>query len=448
MYQPFVLACAGSTKCEAVDGWAGTEERTTNAGASWATGKLPAGEIAIETVACPSVTTCVAVGETNYTSVMSVEEAERGRIGGVDGVRALAFLLVFVYHTGEFAKTAPRQLPWGLRQIAENGNAGVDIFIVVSGFCLFLPIVKRPERFRSRVFFRQRARRIMPAYYVSILYAVLLPEALVVVYRVLNRSAHWQGIPDAWQLITHLTFTQTFFSSTWAGINGSYWSLGLEAEFYVTLPLLALAYRRLGPRGLAIPIAVSVVWNGVLFALWGRQRNFDVIHFLWGATAPGRWIEFGAGMVAAWLVVDRRDSLEKISAWLGWIGIALILVDLVFVEPAHLGPLRLVVLALGSSAVLISVAVPSGRVANALNWHPLSVLGLTSYSFYLLHQPTEYYFSQFLYKIHLHSLMAVWALELTVGFAIVAALSAISYRYLESRYLRERRHQHNLPSVT
>jgi hypothetical protein len=66
MYQQFVLACASSTVCEAVDGWGSTEERTTNAGASWVSGKLPAGGIAIAAMARPSVTTCAAVGETNF----------------------------------------------------------------------------------------------------------------------------------------------------------------------------------------------------------------------------------------------------------------------------------------------------------------------------------------------------------------------------------------------
>src|SRR4051812_38861600 len=84
----------------------------------------------------------------------------RPRIAAIDGLRALACLMVLAYHTSQFAY---QHQPWPVRHLA----GGVDIFIVLSGFCLFLPVTASPDRFSARRFFRQRARRIVPAYYAS-----------------------------------------------------------------------------------------------------------------------------------------------------------------------------------------------------------------------------------------------------------------------------------------
>src|ERR1700676_2088627 len=92
------------------------------------------------------------------------------------------------------------QVP-GLDLFLKSGSTGVSLFLVLSGFCLFLPFAGgRTARFKGGEFFRRRSKRLMPAYYVALLLALAL--ALV--------SADALGVPRltpgeaVWQMATHL----------------------------------------------------------------------------------------------------------------------------------------------------------------------------------------------------------------------------------------------------
>ena len=102
------------------------------------------------------------------SAVSSAEPPKADRLPALDGMRAVACLLVLTYHSFQFTGLSGAELPWGLRQLSLYGNSGVDIFVVLSGFCLFLPVARSPRKFRTRNFFMRRAKRIVPAYYASI----------------------------------------------------------------------------------------------------------------------------------------------------------------------------------------------------------------------------------------------------------------------------------------
>jgi peptidoglycan/LPS O-acetylase OafA/YrhL len=356
---------------------------------------------------------------------------KKSRLPEIDGLRAVACLMVFLYHTHQFAGVP------GLNRWMDPLATGVDLFIVLSGFCLFLPVVKDPSRFTARRFFTGRARRIVPAYYASMIYVVGLPFILVIFWRAIGKPATWQPIPSVDQWLTHLTFTHMFSTHTWDGINGSYWSLGLEAEFYVAMPVLVWLLRRYGVRGLLVPAAISVIWNVVTTIIfWGQ--GFSPLRFVWEANLPARWFEFTAGALAAYLVNQTRTGQLRLSPMirngLAGAGLALIVADLYLLIGSTAQCVGFIALPTGVFLFIIGVSAMPHKTpippARLLRFPPLRALGTISYSFYLLHQPTEWYLSQLLKGMGVDGLL-LWVLELTIGTSIIVVLATGSWMLFE-----------------
>jgi peptidoglycan/LPS O-acetylase OafA/YrhL len=183
---------------------------------------------------------------------------------GVDGIRALAVLLVFTFHAHAFAGGSDLSVfgvinltPW-----LDRGFLGAQLFFVVSGFLLTLPWARayyyRGNPISIRRFLRRRLLRIVPAYYVHL--AVLFLALVPVVH-----SYDFLLSPEGgWNVLAHLSFAQFFLPSTatGVGINGALWTLSIEAQFYLVLPLMAGLF--LGRRmliGLALALVVLMLWR-------------------------------------------------------------------------------------------------------------------------------------------------------------------------------------------
>ena len=186
--------------------------------------------------------------------------ARRKRQPGLDLLRALAIALVVFYHAGLFGFT----LPWASQRF---GWIGVDLFFVLSGYLiagqLIAPLARGESPSIARFFWR-RGLRILPAYL-----------AMLSVYFFLPALREYPAIPAAWKF---LFFVQNI------GLHGGTafshaWSLCVEAQFYLLLPLLLLGLARWGRGGIALPIAV--VAGGVLLrGLIARRIAIDgEIHF-------------------------------------------------------------------------------------------------------------------------------------------------------------------------
>ena len=109
------------------------------------------------------------------------------RLGELEGVRALAALWVFGFHVWQFGGSPEWTVEWAGKTwdvfwFLKQGPSGVDLFMVLSGLCLFWPVVSSSESgvdWDWRLYFRRRAYRILPAYYAAIGYAILLPLVLL-----------------------------------------------------------------------------------------------------------------------------------------------------------------------------------------------------------------------------------------------------------------------------
>jgi peptidoglycan/LPS O-acetylase OafA/YrhL len=303
----------------------------------------------------------------------------RARLAGVDGLRALAALWVLLFHMRAFsgAKLWP-----GLDRFVRSGSTGVSLFLVLSGFCLFVPVAGgRLSRFRTPSFLRRRCGRLLPTYFASLV-AVLVLYILADGRLGLRRLTHYDLLV---QTATHATLTHQLFPSTFYGLNGAYWSLGLEWELYLTLPLLVLTVRRFGlPRTLAAVLVANVGYRlGLYFlvdaGLLGRHTVLSAV--VLPNLFLGRWIEFGLGMWAA--DVYRRGQVHYWSRR----SILLALPALVLAFGFPEDPLEHVLFGLVFFALLMTVLDGSNPVARIVSWRPLVAIGTMSYSLYLVHQP-------------------------------------------------------------
>ena len=319
--------------------------------------------------------------------------------------------------------------------------AGVDLFMVLSGFCLFWPLCIKPGSVTGwswKTYARRRIHRIVPPYYAAIVYCTLLPIVLVGVYRLLHQPAHWQPLPSLWQYAAHLLFIHTLFSATWGGIQGAFWSLGLEAQFYVAFPLVVLAYRKYGIRVAAGMTLISIVYRCIAGIMTAHSPW--LMQFLPTVFFLGRWMQFAAGMTAAWVVARavRDDMFYSARLGLGMLAAGLLLYGTALsVMPAWLTlfPVRDLLLAASFALALVAVCA-SKTPLNLLFENKVVVwLGTISYSIFLIHQNTIFYVSELLKKVlHLGGPARFLVLE-TVGFAVIVGVAFVFFKLFEAPFM-------------
>src|SRR3954467_6921559 len=164
-----------------------------------------------------------------------LQPARRVHFLYLDGIRGLAALLVMLYHLWQFVITRPDlgQPPGWFRilSLLKLGPYAVPIFIVLSGYCLMLPIahLKRPACVGGlRQFIQRRARRILPAYYATLAVSIGLIFA-VPELRVPTNSQWDIALPALIpaSILSHLSLTHNLFERWQWTINPPLWSAAL-----------------------------------------------------------------------------------------------------------------------------------------------------------------------------------------------------------------------------
>jgi peptidoglycan/LPS O-acetylase OafA/YrhL len=363
-------------------------------------------------------------------SDLTVRSTATRRLAYVDTLRGLAALWVFLLHIHGYwlDNVRPPKLSGDgvLVRVMGFGGAGVDIFIVLSGFCLTLPLL-RGGTIRSldpRRFFRRRAYRLLPAYYAAVVLVMALELVPALQERLVARPL------TGFDVITHLTLTFPLFGETIGSVNGSLWSISLEATLYLGFPLLLLIHGRRGMRGaLLTTFAVALVWAA--FTIWWVAQPHP-LGFLPDPAKlfPARWFQFALGMWAATLVT----SPTRGRATRAWLALPVALAVGATGYAAGWG----VVSQLGFGVVAVCLLVALAPVRSSvfergpLRW--LTALGVISYSFYLLHQPVLLLTS----GLGDH---ARWGIGATTVVAVVVAgtvtvlLASVFYHFIEKPFL-------------
>jgi len=234
-----------------------------------------------------------------------------GGYPGVDGLRAAAMLAVVFFHFGLF------QIGW----------MGVDLFFVISGFLIGGMIIDglQAGRFRSLVFYRNRALRILPVYYFFILLSVLV-KALLLSTAAFDLGSATKSIASA--LFFYQTTGPYFFGLDIDShyVPGGSWSLVIEEYFYLLFPWLALALYSSQPkrRDTLLIVLCGLVLLGPVVRLYAT-RQFNPTDFNWYLASSlefhSHYDELLAGVLAA-LIVRRFPTRATNRPLLFGMGVA------------------------------------------------------------------------------------------------------------------------------
>lgn len=360
------------------------------------------------------------------------------RLAFVDGVRALCALWVILYDIWRFNHQPEI---WPLTPLMQSGHLGVEVFMVLSGFCLFYPMAKSDalEKGQWRTFFRRRARRILPPYYAAMIYAIALPFLLVPLFQVLGIPFYPPALPSAWQLFAHVTMIHNLFPDTQSGINPSFWSLSLESQFYALFPLMALAMLRTRVLGLCALVAACLLFRwGILSAFeWTPQSGAQMAL----SSIFGRMVIFAFGMLAAYVV--RRAPLKRVPTAWDWLG-GLAFVPLFmlgyywYFHPIGAWPLSDACVGLAVASLLVRCASAPHFLTTWLSMPLLVAVGEMSYSFYLINRPTCYYVNVVLAHVLSGDDGLHLGATLVVGGLLSLGLASLLYRYVERPFMARR----------
>lgn len=169
-------------------------------------------------------------------------EYDTCRIEALDGIRAVAILLVVWFHFWQQSWLIPVAGRFNLDWLVRHGSLAVDLMILLSGFCLFLPharnMVYGEKLITPGQFYKKRFARIAPVYYISIV--------IILVFFAIPEGGYSSLTMMMQDIVPHLFFVHNWFnvSMQMTQLNGALWTVGVIVQFYLVFPLLAKAFRK------------------------------------------------------------------------------------------------------------------------------------------------------------------------------------------------------------
>jgi peptidoglycan/LPS O-acetylase OafA/YrhL len=270
------------------------------------------------------------------------------RNSGLDALRAIACLLVVIFHlrTMLVVDFGP------LNPVVEGGNSGVFVFFALSGYLLYKPFVRGDVDLRS--YSIKRAARILPGYFVALLALALLTGSRLPVEHPLP----------------YLSMSSSY-NIPLRGFLGNAWTLSAEIVFYVLLPLAAALL-----RGREILRLSMIAMVSVTVALWHRLVLNDSNMWLIGSF-PVVAYAFVPGMILAVVQVKHPGTFKRLgTAPVLLLGAALLVLGcLTFADP--------IALPTGIGTVLVMAWLVQHRVPGGAAF---AFLGGASYAMYLWHR--------------------------------------------------------------
>jgi peptidoglycan/LPS O-acetylase OafA/YrhL len=347
---------------------------------------------------------------------------------GIDAMRAIAVLAVFLYHAG---------VGW-----MPGGFLGVDVFFTISGYLitsLLLSEYRRGGHIRLGRFWLRRARRLLPAVGVMIavtmiVAAIVEPERMTALrgdaISSLAYVANWHFA------LGHQSYFDQFQRPS---LFRHLWSLSVEEQFYLFWPLaFAAGMSLLGRKRLLLGVLAGALAS--LALMWILFDPTDTARAYYGTDTHAVGLLIGVALALVWSPLQLRQA--RPGRWCGpaldAIGVvALAYVVLSFLD-VHDYDLALfhggyLWLAIATAAVLAVIAHPAARLGGLLARPPLIWLGLRSYSFYLWHWPVLALTRPGL------DISLPRGILVPLQLLVVLALADLSYRFVELPFRGKRR---------
>ena len=381
------------------------------------------------------------------------EMAQKHRVKALDGLRAFAIIFVLFSHS-VWKLGFPinfRLASADFHNLFYNGWLGVDLFFVLSGFLIASQLLNKPlTRDNLRKFCCKRYFRIAPAYYISVILALLF---LHVLPSINDGASIYEIFLKWWQpVLSHFSFTHDYLARS-PSIDGLFWSIPVEIKFYLTLPLfiyLLLKLRKSEHQIYAI-IAFYLLYVASKLAyfhsLYGVEDIKYEYYFLHVKT-PFHLALDGLTMGVLSAFILRNDKIKsikenhKIFELIFYSGLLLFFIlslsphflggNATFFEITMMTPL----LSLSFGCALIALV--KGCVATKFfSNFILRFIAKISYSMYLTHLYALYFQMELIDKLSgvISSPTLCWLISLPAFFAAAICLAYLLYEYVEKPFI-------------
>ncbi|MCW8470862.1 acyltransferase [Fluoribacter gormanii] len=338
----------------------------------------------------------------------------------IDGLRAIAIILVLIYHAG--------------LSFFPSGFIGVDVFFVISGFLITRSIHKSLQNhsFSFLEFYNRRLWRLQPVFICLLVLTTILTLLFFLPDDLMQYSKSARK--------TSLFLSNLFFDRTTTGYFSPdthqlpllhTWSLSIEWQCYLLLPVFIYCLHRFSPKRYLIPILIGLTFIALLGSLYNARTLPAHTYYL----LSSRIFEFLTGSCVALIPMTVRSVNKYLLDLIG--GMALII--LLYI--AKLNPVlagypdvgAFVVCSAAGFLIAIGSCSPKNILSQLLSRKPLVFIGLLSYSLYIWHWV--------IFSVLRYQSIEETPIILFAAFGLIFLLAYLSWRFIEKPSKRWRNMQ-------
>jgi peptidoglycan/LPS O-acetylase OafA/YrhL len=331
----------------------------------------------------------------------------------IDGLRSVAVIPVVLFHLGV--------------GLFSGGFIGVDVFFVISGYLITGAIAREVEshRFSILSFYERRCRRILPALFATTLGVLVASFVIFMPDELRDTGASMLGVSSFSSNILFWQQVDYFNGAVELKPLIHTWSLAVEEQFYIVLPLLLMMIGRVAPGRYRFPILTLMLFSfGIsILLLWkAPEAGYYLL--------PGRAWELLLGSCLALDCVPRVRS-QAMAGIVATSGLAMVLASAVILTSESAFPgYNALWPCLGAAAFIHANGSHSTLAGQALGSRIPVAFGLISYSLYLVHWPLIVF-------VNYQLLRPLSATEKISLFVLMICIAALSWRFIE-RPFRDR----------
>ena len=385
------------------------------------------------------------------TTAAAPREHRRIRLEYLDGLRGLSALYVTVFHawlcwtmSGGYSALAYYSSVW-----ISFGRQAVAVFIVLSGYCLMLPVIRAADQSLpggALEYFKRRAWRILPPYYGALLFSL---AAMAVLPLWINTANSWWGTMEpafgTGNLIGHVLLVHNLSDEWVFRINSPMWSVAMEWQIYFLFPLVLLpVWRRAGILALVLTAFAIGLFPVLVLKRLAWTAPWFIGHFALGMAGAAIGFSTDKAMTAlrwriSWGLLAALGGLAFVGINVVSLRVALADWKYVFLTDVIVGAATICLMIFSTRYLTDEPSDSSRPTALRLLESPLATsLGKFSYSLYLIHGPIVGGVHVILRQLGVSSSILFWGMMLvSVPLSLVTAYGF--YLLFEKPVLERRR---------